>query len=87
VLRAPEGVDAAKIVATMRDRYGTQIAGARRSRLDGTVIRIGTMGYCRPDDIRLDVWQLAGAVQEQGHVVDVATAIAATERELEEVAA
>ncbi|WP_260321898.1 pyridoxal-phosphate-dependent aminotransferase family protein [Micromonospora parathelypteridis] len=87
VLRAPEGVDAAKIVATMRDRYGTQIAGARRSRLDGTVIRIGTMGYCRPDDIRLDVWQLAGAVQEQGHTVDVATAIAATERELEEVAA
>ena len=87
VLRAPEGVDAAKVVAIMRDRYDTQIAGARRSRLDGTVVRIGTMGHCGPDDIRLDVWQLAGAIQEQGHAVDLASAVAATERALEEVAA
>ncbi|MGW5361432.1 pyridoxal-phosphate-dependent aminotransferase family protein [Actinopolymorpha pittospori] len=87
VLRTPEGIDAAKIVATMRDRYGTQIAGARRSPLDGTVIRVGTMGYCQPDDIRLDVWQLAGSVQEQGQDVDVAAAIATTERELEGVPA
>ena len=87
VLRTPEGVDAAKIVATMRDRYGTQIAGARRSPLDGTVIRVGTMGYCQPDDIRLDIWQLAGSVQEQGQAVDVAAAIATTERELEGVPA
>lgn len=87
VLRTPEGVDAAKIVATMRDRYGTQIAGARRSPLDGTVIRVGTMGYCQPDDIRLDIWQLAGSIQEQGQEVDVAAAIATTERELEGVPA
>ncbi|WP_238361708.1 pyridoxal-phosphate-dependent aminotransferase family protein [Actinopolymorpha pittospori] len=87
VLRTPKGIDAAKIVATMRDRYGTQIAGARRSPLDGTVIRVGTMGYCQPDDIRLDVWQLAGSVQEQGQDVDVAAAIATTERELEGVPA
>lgn len=86
VLRTPKGIDAAKLVGIVRDRYATLIAGARHSPLDGTVVRLGTMGYCQADDIRLDVWQLAGALQDLGQVVDVASALAAAERELEAVA-
>lgn len=83
VLRTPDNVDANQVVALMKAQFGTLIAGARHSSLDGSVIRIGTMGYCQPDDIRLDIYQLAHVLTKLGQQIDGPTALESTERILQ----
>lgn len=75
VVCLPDGVQSADMVRLLDNKFGTVITGARRSRLDGKVIRVGTMGHCEPDDIRLDVLQIGSALREFGHHCDVGNAV------------
>jgi aspartate aminotransferase-like enzyme len=43
--RTPEGVDPAKVIAVMRDRFGAHIIGGQGS-MKGKILRISHMGYC-----------------------------------------
>ena len=83
VFRTPVEIDANKVVELMGDRFETVIAGARRSKIDNSVIRLGTMGYCRADDIRLDVYQLGLVLRDLGVTVDLSLALNQTEVVLE----
>lgn len=80
VIRLPEGVDGAQLVRHLRDQYGTIMTGARNSPLEGKVLRVGTMGYCFPDDVRLDVWHLAQSLNDLGHPCPAAKAVEACEQ-------
>lgn len=80
VIRLPEQIKSTELVRCLRDQYGTIMTGARNSRLDEKVIRVGTMGYCFPDDIRLDVWQLAQSLGHLGYRCDGGNAMEACEQ-------
>ncbi len=84
VICLPDTVPGADLVDYFYSQYDTIIAGARRSKLNGRVIRLGTMGYCDPDDIRLDLWQLAHSLCAFGYRCDVERASEACERILRE---
>jgi aspartate aminotransferase-like enzyme len=58
-LETPRGRD---IVRLMYERHRTVIAGSR-NKLDGKVIRIGTMGAVTAEDIRADIDQLAETLE------------------------
>jgi aspartate aminotransferase-like enzyme len=62
-LNVPAGLHGKQIVRGMYERFGTVIAGSR-NKLDGKVIRIGTMGAVSDEDIRLDLEQLAATLKE-----------------------
>jgi aspartate aminotransferase-like enzyme len=55
-----------EIVRHMYERHGTVIAGSR-NKLDGKVIRIGTMGAFTAEDIMIDLEHLGKTLQEIGH--------------------
>lgn len=54
VFAMPDGLDGRDVVRDMYENHGTVIAGSR-TKLDGKVIRIGTMGGCSEDDIQTDL--------------------------------
>ncbi|NKB60445.1 MAG: aminotransferase class V-fold PLP-dependent enzyme [Alphaproteobacteria bacterium] len=76
VLQLPEGKDAGSIVRHLYENYGTVIAGAR-NKLDGTVIRFGTMGYVDDADIILDLMYLERTLLDLGWPVVKGAALAA----------
>jgi aspartate aminotransferase-like enzyme len=61
----PDGFDGGVIVRQMYSRFHTVIAG-QRTKLQGRVIRFGTMGAIGPDDILTDLEQLEVALREVG---------------------
>lgn len=65
VATVPDGFDGGLIVRQMYSRFHTVIAG-QRTRLQGRVIRFGTMGAIEPDDILTDLEQLEVALREVG---------------------
>ena len=65
-LKVPEGLHGKQIVRGLYDRFRTVIAGSR-NKLDGKVIRIGTMGHIAEEDIRTDLQQLAEILKEIPH--------------------
>jgi len=65
-LHVPEGLSGRDIVRTMYQRHNTVIAGSR-NRLEGKVIRIGTMGQLSQQHIDTDLYQLADTLQELKH--------------------
>nr|WP_302474551.1 alanine--glyoxylate aminotransferase family protein [Roseococcus sp. MDT2-1-1] len=81
VLSVPPGLLGGAIVRTMRERYGSVIAGAR-NRLADRVIRIGTMGFLAPGDILTDLQQLEEVLAGLGHPVEVGAGVAAAARSL-----
>lgn len=76
VLQLPEGKAAGPIVKHLRDRYGTVIAGAR-NRLNGTVIRFGTMGAVDDNDIATDLVHLESTLVDLGWPLTRGSALAA----------
>jgi len=78
----PEGLDGSAIVRHMYATYRTVIAG-QRTKLRGKVIRIGTMGFCGPQDILADLHYLECTLRDLGHApapgagVQAATAVLA----------
>jgi aspartate aminotransferase-like enzyme len=65
VVHAPPGIEGGVIVRHLYERHRTVIAGAR-NRLQGKVIRIGTMGDHTEADILADLHYLARTLQELG---------------------
>ena len=63
-LKVPRGLEGTKIVAHLRSRYGTVIAGSRSPRLHNKVIRIGTMGAVSEADIQTDLAHLEATLKD-----------------------
>ena len=76
VFRVPEGLDGKKIVKRLADKHGTIIAGAR-NKLDGKVIRIGTMGSIEDGDILTDLVHLEDVLTELGSRIERGSGVAA----------
>ena len=76
VFRVPEGLDGKKIVRRLADKHGTIIAGAR-NKLDGKVVRIGTMGWIADGDILTDLYHLEDVLAELGHQFERGSGVAA----------
>ena len=62
-LNVPEGLNGKQIVRRLYERFGTVIAGSR-NKLDGKVIRIGTMGAVSEEDIHADLEHLEAVLEE-----------------------
>jgi aspartate aminotransferase-like enzyme len=65
----PDGLDGGAIVRHMHARYRTVIAG-QRTKLQGRVIRIGTMGAIGPADILTDLHYLECTLRDLGRGPD-----------------
>jgi aspartate aminotransferase-like enzyme len=76
VFRVPEGLDGKKIVKRLADKHGTIIAGAR-NKLDGKVMRIGTMGWIGDGDILTDLHHLEDVLTELGSRIERGSGVAA----------
>ena len=50
-VNVPEGVDAQRLLALMREEHDTVLAGGQGS-LSGKIFRVGHMGLCTPEDIQ-----------------------------------
>jgi aspartate aminotransferase-like enzyme len=66
VFAVPLGLEGGAIVRHLYEKHRTVIAGAR-NRLAGKVIRIGTMGEIRGDDVLTDLAQLEETLAGLGH--------------------
>jgi aspartate aminotransferase-like enzyme len=76
VFRVPQSLDGRMIVKRLADKHGTIIAGAR-NKLDGTVIRIGTMGWIQDSDILTDLHHLEDVLGELGSPIERGSGVAA----------
>ena len=63
-IKVPEGLEGTAIVAHLRERYRTVIAGSRSPRLHNKVIRIGTMGAVCEADIHTDLAHLEATLRD-----------------------
>ena len=80
-MNVPEGLKGAEIVRGMYQRHGSVIAGSR-NKLEGRVIRIGTMGYIHEGDIFTDLLHLEDTLGHLGWQVERGAGIRAAAREL-----
>ena len=65
-VNVPPGLEGSAIVAHLRERYGTVIAGSRSAKLHNKVIRIGTMGAVSEADIQTDLAHLEATLRDLG---------------------
>jgi aspartate aminotransferase-like enzyme len=73
---APEGIDADKMVALMRDEYGVTMAGGQ-GKLKGKIVRVGHMGYVAEADLVVAVATLERALKELGYQFDLGSGLQA----------
>jgi len=85
VFHVPEGLEAAAMVRHLHDVHGTVIAGAR-SRLQGKVIRIGTLGSVSDADILTDLLHLEQTLAHFGRPAKPGAGVAAAAKLLVEPA-
>ena len=50
-VKVPPGVEAGKLLATLRSEHGVVVAGGQGPAMEGKVFRIGHLGYVTPDDV------------------------------------
>ncbi|MEZ5817929.1 MAG: alanine--glyoxylate aminotransferase family protein [Hyphomicrobiaceae bacterium] len=72
----PEGLDGSRLIRRLYEKHRTVIAGAR-NRLQGRLIRMGTMGAIGEGDILTDLLHLEDVLAEMGHKVSQGAAITA----------
>lgn len=76
-IRVPDGVNDARVRATLLDRFGIEIAGGLGA-YAGRMWRVGVMGYSASEaNIALVLTALEFALLEQGHGVDGGAGVAA----------
>ncbi len=80
-LHVPQGLKGGDIVRGMYQRHRTVIAGSR-NKLEGTVIRIGTMGHVHEADILTDLLHLEDTLGSLGLPVTRGAGVAAAAEEL-----
>ncbi|MFC1666746.1 pyridoxal-phosphate-dependent aminotransferase family protein [Candidatus Omnitrophota bacterium] len=64
--KVPEGIDGAKLVKTMRDKYGVVIAGGQ-AQLKGKIFRIAAMGYIKASDLKVCIETLETVLLDMGY--------------------
>ena len=72
----PAGLDGTALIRRLYEKHRTVIAGAR-NRLQGKMIRLGTMGAIGEADILTDLLHLEDVLAEMGHKVSKGAAITA----------
>ena len=82
-LDVPEKLNGKDIVRRLKERHQTVIAGSR-NKLEGRVIRIGTMGSVSAGDILTDLAHLEATLSELGWPVAPGTGLAAAAAILQE---
>ena len=80
-VHVPETLKGGDIVRCLYERHRTVIAGSR-NKLEGRVIRIGTMGHIDGGDILTDLLHLEGTLGALGWPVSTGAAAAAAAREI-----
>ncbi|HCU23990.1 MAG TPA: aminotransferase [Deltaproteobacteria bacterium] len=65
---SPEGMDAGKIVKTLKNKFNMTIAGGQ-DQAKGKIFRIGHLGYYDPMDILNALAAVESALIEQGHAI------------------
>jgi len=76
VPKIPEGVDDAKMRATMYQKYGVIIAGGL-GKLGGKTVRVGHMGNDTMNDLVATLGAMEMSLAEMGHVDDLGKAVGA----------
>lgn len=77
----PEGVDGAKLVKQMRERYGISMAGGQ-DKLKGKIVRLAHMGYMDQFDIFVGLTALEMTLKKMGFDVQLGTGVGAAEKEM-----
>ena len=72
----PEGVDAAALLKTLRERYGVVISGGQ-GELTGKIVRFGTMGDVAENDLLGAIAALELALADCGARVELGSGVAA----------
>lgn len=80
-VKVPEGIDGAKLVKTMRDKYGVGIAGGQ-AQFKGKIFRIATMGYITPSDLKVCIATLETVLLEMGYKFEKGVGVKILEKEL-----
>lgn len=80
---APEGMDASKIVKTMK-KYGVTVAGGQ-DHLKGKIFRLSHLGYTDTFDVVIAISALEMALKELGHPVTLGVGVAAAQEILLQV--
>jgi serine---pyruvate transaminase len=73
-IRAPDGIDSAEIVATLRDRFGITIAGGQ-GELKGRIFRIGHIGWFDIFDITTSLAAVELALADAGADIERGVAV------------
>ena len=77
-VKVPEGIDGAKLVKTMRDKYGVVIAGGQ-AQLKGKIFRIATMGHITQSDLKVCIDTLETVLSEMGYKFEKGVGVKAFE--------
>ena len=72
----PAGIDGTRLIRRLYEKHRTVIAGAR-NRLQGKMIRLGTMGAITEADILTDLMHIEDVLAELGHRAEPGAAVAA----------
>ncbi|TVR02657.1 MAG: alanine--glyoxylate aminotransferase family protein [Deltaproteobacteria bacterium] len=80
-IAVPPTLDGAKLVARMREQYGTHVAGGQ-DQLKGRILRIGHLGAVDPFDLLQALCALELALHEAGHPVRLGAGVAAAQEAL-----
>ena len=75
----PDGLDGTRLIRRLYEKHRTVIAGAR-NRLQGKMIRLGTMGAIAEGDILTDLMHIEDVLDEMGHKFQKGAAVAAAAR-------
>ncbi len=75
----PEGLDGTRLIRRLYEKHRTVIAGAR-NRLQGKMIRLGTMGAIAEGEILTDLLHIEDVLDELGHEFQKGAAVAAAAR-------
>jgi serine---pyruvate transaminase len=75
-IRAPDGVDVAELLLTLRDRFGVQLIGGQ-GELKGKIFRIGHIGWFDVFDIATALAALELALAEAGAEIERGIAVTA----------
>jgi aspartate aminotransferase-like enzyme len=81
-LNVPEKLNGADIVRDLYERHRTVIAGAR-NKLQGRIIRIGTMGFVHEEDILTDLAHLEEVLAHLGWPVAPGVGVATASAQLQ----
>ncbi|WP_022853813.1 pyridoxal-phosphate-dependent aminotransferase family protein [Thermodesulfatator atlanticus] len=79
IVKVPEGVDGAKLMKLMREKYQVTMAGGQ-AKLKGKVVRIAHLGYQGPLDVITALATLEMALTELGYKVPLGAGVAAAQK-------